>query len=226
MAMERWTEAQAQKLIDIEIVLILAAIGADILIQALASSDWIAAALIVAGFCVILGLYWHTLYLDRLFADLRSVAGHIFSHEPPAAGSAHLDVPASSVADRPIIHVSDFPLSKNFYVRALRPLGYTVTIDLPALSMASLGLGSSSDLWIKGDGPDATMRASFVAAERHMIDEFFDAALEAGGTQDSAPRTRTENGQRAYAASVLDPDGYTIEALFLPASSASSEVQL
>lgn len=224
--MKRWTEAQTQELIDLEIVLILVAIGADILIEALSSSDWVAAALIVAGFCVILGLYWHTLYLDRLFSDLRTAVGHLFHHESAGSGTAQPDFPAVAISDRPIIHVSNFLLSKNFYVQALRPLGYSVTIDLPALSMVSLGVGQASDLWIKGDGPDTKIRASFSATERHMIDDFFDAALDAGGAGDVAPRARPELGSSAYSASVLDPDGYIIEAVFAPAATPSSNVQL
>ena len=207
--MEPWTEAQTQRLLDLEVVLILVALGVDILIEALSSHDWIAAAVIVAGFCIILGLYWHTLYLDRLIADLRASVGHIF--HPLQGSNPQGDFLATQVTDRPVIHVSNFPLSKNFYAQALRPLGYTVTMDLPALSMASLGIGNSSDLWIKGDGAEQKLRASISATERRMVGDFFEAALDAGGIEAEAPGERPSRGANIYAAAVLDPDGYTIE---------------
>ena len=211
-----------QKLIDLEIVLILVALGIDILLEAVGMQDWIAAAIVIAGFCMILGLYWHTLYLDSLFADLRAGMGHVFHHQfsphQQKAPDSHpiSDLPAVQVADRPVIHVGNFLLSKNFYVQALKPLGYTVTMDLPALSMVSLGIGDSSDVWIKGDGSEAKMRVAFRASQESMVDRFFDAALDAGATEEEAPGPRKDRAPGAYAAAVLDPDSYIIEAYFEP----------
>lgn len=216
--MKHWSEERVQKLINLEIVLILIALGADILIEALNGHDWIAAAVIVAGFCMIVGLYSHTLYLDSLFAELRSHVGHVLHHSNHSSESvAHtsvVDMPAIQVPDRPIIHVSNFLLSKNFYTKALRPLGYSITLDLPGLSMASLGIGTSSDLWIKGDGVEQTIRASFSARAKHIVDDFFEIALDAGGTEAETPGPRPQYGVDYYAAAVFDPDGYTVEAVF------------
>jgi hypothetical protein len=221
------TEGQIQKIIDLEIVLILIAIGLDILIEALGGQDWIAAAVIIAGFCMILGLYWHMLHIDNLFDELHGTLHHFF-HGTTGASNSHAiplptsferndgarDVPMAAVADRPIIRVSNFLLSKNFYAQALAPLGYSLTTDFPALGMASFGIGTSSDLWIKGGGIEQKLRASFSATRKNLVDDFFDAALDAGGNAVEMPGSRPDRGAGFYAASVLDPDGYTIEAVF------------
>jgi catechol 2,3-dioxygenase-like lactoylglutathione lyase family enzyme len=110
--------------------------------------------------------------------------------------------------------VSNFLLSKNFYAHALAPLGYTITLDFPALAMASFGIGATSDLWIKGDGTVQKIRAAFSASSQSIVNDFFDAALNAGGTQAEGPGERPARGQEYYAAAVFDPDGYTIEAVF------------
>jgi len=157
------TEGQIQKIIDLEIVLILIAIGLDILIEAMGGQDWVAAAVIIAGFCMILGLYWHMLHIDKLFDELHANLHH-FLHGSTGSTTAQAiplpasferkdtarDIPMAAVADRPVIRVSNFLLSKNFYAQALAPLGYSLTTDFPALGMASFGIGTSSDLWIKG----------------------------------------------------------------------------
>lgn len=220
------TEAQMQRFLNLEGILILIAIGADILIEAFKSGDWIAAAVIIAGFCIIGGLYWHTLYLDRLFADLHDGIHRIFHGNaratatqpiiplPASSASMPHDIPLAAVADRPILHVSNFLLSRNFYAAALSPLGYGLTIEFPALSMAAFGIAGASDIWIKGDGVEQKIRAAFSATLKGMVDDFYRAALNAGGEVAETPGTRPERGAGYYAAAVLDPDGYTIEAVF------------
>lgn len=232
--MEVRTEGQIQKIIDLEIVLILIAIGLDILFEALVGRDWIAAAVIIAGFCMTLGLYWHMLHLDKLFDELHAVLHH-FVHGSTVTETSRAiplpasfeqknsarDVPMTAVADRPVIRVSNFLLSKNFYAKVLAPLGYTLTTDFPALGMASFGIGASSDLWLKGGGVEQKLRAAFSAMRKNMVDDFFDAALDAGGNEVEAPSPRPDRGPGFYAASVLDPDGYTIEAVFRDLSTRS-----
>jgi len=231
------TEGQIQKIIDLEIVLILVAVGIDILIEALGGRDWIAAAVIIAGFAMIIGLYWHMLHIDRLFGELHDTLHH-FLHGSAGSTAAHAiplpasferidtarDVPMSNVADRPVIRVSNFLLSKNFYAQALAPLGYSLTTDFPALGMASFGIGSSSDLWIKGGGVEQKLRAAFSADNEDAVDDFFDAALDAGGNAVEEPGVRPDRGSGYYAAAILDPDGYTIEAVYRDISAQSKVI--
>ena len=47
-----------------------------------------------------------------------------------------------------------------------------------------------------------------------MVDAFYHAALDAGGTGDGAPGPRPEYGAPYYGCFVRDPDGHKIEATF------------
>ncbi len=55
---------------------------------------------------------------------------------------------------------------------------------------------------------------AFNATSTQMVDAFYKAALEAGGKDNGAPGYRTQYHPGYYAAFVLDPDGYNIEAVF------------
>lgn len=57
---------------------------------------------------------------------------------------------------------------------------------------------------------------AFAAPDRARVDEFFQAALQAGGRERVAPRFWPE--YRAYCAFISDPDGNNIEAVHKEAS--------
>jgi catechol 2,3-dioxygenase-like lactoylglutathione lyase family enzyme len=52
----------------------------------------------------------------------------------------------------------------------------------------------------------------FTAPNRAAGDAFHAAALRAGGADNGAPGLRPDYGETYYAAFVIDPDGYRIEA--------------
>lgn len=54
---------------------------------------------------------------------------------------------------------------------------------------------------------------AFSAYDRLMVDAFYNAALEHGGTSDGPPGMRPEYDDHYYGAFVLDPDGNKIEAV-------------
>ena len=80
------------------------------------------------------------------------------------------------------------------------------------------GPGASSDphgdFWIFA-APPMTPRPhlAFTAASRAVVDAFHRAALDAGATDNGAPGPRPQYHAGSYAAFVLDPDGYNIEAV-------------
>ena len=229
------TRAGIQRIIDIEVILIIIGLGTDIFIQTLLAHDWVAGAIIIAGLALIGAVYWHTLHIDRLAHDIREITSHLLYPHPsepiehrsittppviplPAATSASAspsyDVPLSAVSDRPVLHVSNFLLSKNFYAQTLAILGYNLILEFPALSMASFGTGRDADLWIKGDGTKQKIRASFRANSESIVDDFFETALDMGGIEAESPSLRSEKGIGYYSAAVYDPDGSTVEAFF------------
>ena len=118
------------------------------------------------------------------------------------------------------ITVSDMEESKVFYTKALRPLGYVLCMNDPLAAGfgVRVGHGASADpggdFWIS-EGVPMTPRIHFAfnAASPAEVDAFFAAAVSAGGIENGAPGLRAHYHSNYYAAFVLDPDGYNIEAV-------------
>jgi catechol 2,3-dioxygenase-like lactoylglutathione lyase family enzyme len=117
--------------------------------------------------------------------------------------------------DHVSIGVHDIARTKRFYDAALEPLGYK------CLSQAagSLGYGQGTGVfWISAVArpvpPDdeSGLHLCFSAPTRRSVDAFHAAALAAGGRDNGAPGVRADYGANYYAAFVVDPDGYRIEA--------------
>ncbi|HUO56417.1 MAG TPA: hypothetical protein VMU27_03220 [Candidatus Paceibacterota bacterium] len=213
--MQPWGEARLQRLLTLEGILIVAGIGIDLFIQTLIVGDWLSGAVLFASFCVCCVIYWHRLHMNALFGEVRAAIKHLSLYTAPPKA----DIPLSLVTERPVIHVSNFPLSKNFYETTLGKIGYTLTAEFPALSFASFGIGHSADIWIKGDGAVQKYRVSFAATSREAVDNFYAAATDLGGKAHESSGARSLHGVDTYAAAVLDPDGYIVEAFFRDSSS-------
>ncbi|HTE38126.1 MAG TPA: VOC family protein [Reyranella sp.] len=117
--------------------------------------------------------------------------------------------------DHVSIGVADIPRSGKFYDAVLKPLGYTRLSD----GETSLGYGAKAvELWLgptkKPVQPDLESGLHFclVAPDRKSVDAFHAAALKTGGTDNGKPGVRTDYGPKYYAAFVIDPDGYRLEA--------------
>ena len=61
--------------------------------------------------------------------------------------------------------------------------------------------------------PGAGFHLAFAAPSRAAVDAFHAAALRCGGRDDGAPGLRRQYGPSYYAAFVIDPDGYRVEAV-------------
>ncbi len=114
------------------------------------------------------------------------------------------------------IGVRDIARAKRFYDAALAPLGYSCQSQ----SEGSLGYGSDASiaLWISAverpvpeDGGSG-LHVCFDAPTRKSVDKFHAAALKAGGCDNGKPGLRADYGPDYYAAFVVDPEGYRIEA--------------
>lgn len=110
------------------------------------------------------------------------------------------------------IGVRDLGKSGRFYDAALAPLGYQRLFD----SAEALGYGSG--LWVmRVERPvpaDETsgLHLCFDAASRADVDRFHAAAVKSGGRDNGKPGLRKDYGENYYAAFVIDPDGYRLEA--------------
>ncbi|MDB5501550.1 MAG: Lactoylglutathione lyase and related lyase [Tardiphaga sp.] len=115
--------------------------------------------------------------------------------------------------------VSDFERAKEFYVRALAPLDYSVVMEVteeqsgysPA---AGFGADGKPDFWIGGEGAlNKPVHIAIVAKDRSAVDAFYQAAIAAGGRDNGPPGLRAHYHPNYYGAFVLDPDGHNIEAV-------------
>lgn len=113
------------------------------------------------------------------------------------------------------IGVGDVARARRFYDAALAPLGYTCL----SASAGSLGYGRDEvALWIGAAArpveadPQSGLHFCFAAPTRKSVDAFHAAALKSGGKDNGKPGLRPDYGPDYYAAFVVDPDGYRIEA--------------
>lgn len=123
--------------------------------------------------------------------------------------------------DHMTILVSDYKRSIKFYLQALKPLGYTMTLEmddvtypeLPSAFFAGLAVDGKPDLWLRPSKVVSPTHVAFRAESRAIVDAVYKEALAAGGTSNGAPGLRPEYHANYYGAYVLDPDGYNIEAV-------------
>jgi catechol 2,3-dioxygenase-like lactoylglutathione lyase family enzyme len=117
--------------------------------------------------------------------------------------------------DHVSIGVRDIARTKLFYDAILKPLGGKCLSHDPT----SLGYGRDGVvLWISRTespvpaDPASGLHFCFSAPTRKSVDAFHAAALAAEGTDNGKPGLRQDYGPNYYAAYVIDPDGYRLEA--------------
>lgn len=117
--------------------------------------------------------------------------------------------------DHVSLGVRDIARAGRFYDAALAPLGMTRKYD----SEGSLGYGRDAiGLWIGAAerpvpaDPQSGLHFCFAAPTRASVDAFHAAALKSGGSDNGKPGLRKDYGDSYYAAFVIDPDGYRLEA--------------
>jgi catechol 2,3-dioxygenase-like lactoylglutathione lyase family enzyme len=113
------------------------------------------------------------------------------------------------------VGVRDLALAGKFYDAALAPLGYIRLCD----SADALGYGTHSPtLWVMkvehlvpADAASG-LHICFDAPNRARVDQFHAAAVKVGGKDNGKPGLRKDYGDSYYAAFVVDPNGYRLEA--------------
>ncbi len=115
--------------------------------------------------------------------------------------------------DHVTIGVSNIDQSKEFYDRALGPLGITRLYE-EGEGFAGYGIGRKAFFWIGWrDTPQTGAHIAFTAQDRAVVDRFHREAIAAGGRDNGKPGIRPNYHPNYYGAFVLDPDGHNIEAV-------------
>jgi catechol 2,3-dioxygenase-like lactoylglutathione lyase family enzyme len=114
--------------------------------------------------------------------------------------------------------VSNLEKSAAFYDAALVPLGYRRVCETK--SFIGYGIEDGKDKFAiaaKGTAvstPSSGFHLAFSASSTKAVDAFYSAAMEFGARDNGTPGLRPQYGPNYYAAFVIDPDGYRIEAVF------------
>jgi catechol 2,3-dioxygenase-like lactoylglutathione lyase family enzyme len=124
--------------------------------------------------------------------------------------------------DHVCISVTALSRSIAFYERALKPLGILHAVDYDGKDgpeghpdLKGFGKDRRVFFWLRqGDADARAAHVGFVATSEAEVDAFYAAAMAAGATDNGKPGARLHYDPRYYAANVLDPDGYSLEAVY------------
>jgi catechol 2,3-dioxygenase-like lactoylglutathione lyase family enzyme len=112
------------------------------------------------------------------------------------------------------IQCADVSASASFYDAVLAPLGASRLMDFGVA--IGYGVPPHPDFWIGTFDSGEGFREShiaFIAADRGVVRQFFDAAVAAGAEVLHEPRLWPEYHPDYYGAFVRDPDGNNVEAV-------------
>ncbi|GAP35006.1 VOC family protein [Piscinibacter sakaiensis] len=114
--------------------------------------------------------------------------------------------------DHVVLSVSDLAAARDFFLRALEPLGVALVADGPQ-GVELCRLDSVSSLCLRRDATPTTppLHLAFTAQTRAQVQAFHRLALAAGGRDHGAPGLRPVYGPTYYAAFVIGPDGHNVE---------------
>jgi catechol 2,3-dioxygenase-like lactoylglutathione lyase family enzyme len=124
--------------------------------------------------------------------------------------------------DHVFLTVSDVGRSISFYEAALAPLGIVHAVDYDGKDgpeghpdLKGFGRDGRVFFWLRQGRTDGSAaHIGFVARSEAEVDAFHAAAMAAGATDNGTPSARLYYDPRYYAANVLDPDGYSLEAVY------------
>ncbi|KAK4118506.1 Glyoxalase/Bleomycin resistance protein/Dihydroxybiphenyl dioxygenase [Parathielavia appendiculata] len=139
-------------------------------------------------------------------------------------------LPKSMSHHNPLGHISigvrNYDIAKVFYTAVLAPLGlhlvYDSEVSTPGTKkIRTLGYGPNAkhelvNIFEFGDDaspPGPGFHLAFDAPSRDAVVEFHAQAMAAGGTDNGLPGVRKHYGANYFAAFVVDPDGWRLEAV-------------
>jgi catechol 2,3-dioxygenase-like lactoylglutathione lyase family enzyme len=108
------------------------------------------------------------------------------------------------------IATKEFGQSKTFYKAVCAAMGLPLIAEND--DSARFGLDGRTMFYIHtGETSSGPLHVAFEVGSREMVDEFYTAALNAGGKDNGKPGIRENYSPTYYAAFVLDPEGNNIE---------------
>ena len=119
--------------------------------------------------------------------------------------------------DHVTISVSDLAKSKVFYEKILTPFLYQIVFGEESRFWAfDIGNGALFEIaQYKADNKITSCHVAFRAKNREQVQQFYKAAIAAGGTCNGEPDLRPLYTATYYAAFILDPDGHSCDRAFI-----------
>ena len=108
--------------------------------------------------------------------------------------------------------VTNLNESKAFFLKALQPLGVAVVME----GSYGVGMGPPGKpmLWLsESKEQPSPLHLAFTASSRAQVDQFYRAAIAAGGKDNGPPGLRPHYHPNYYGAFVIGPDGHNVEAV-------------
>ena len=124
--------------------------------------------------------------------------------------------------DHIFLTVADLERSIAFYEKTLAPLGIEHAIDYDGKDgpeghpdLKGFGRDNRVFFWLRKGSPEPqAVHVGFVARSETEVHAFYRTAIAAGASDNGEPGARLHYDPRYYAANVLDPDGYSLEAVY------------
>lgn len=112
--------------------------------------------------------------------------------------------------DHVTIPVSELETSQRWYAQALQPLGMTLLDS--STDYAKFGVGRMPYLSLRRSATrPAPVHLAFRADSRDQVEQFYTAAVDAGGRDNGPPGLRPHYHPNYFGAFALDPDGHNVE---------------
>jgi catechol 2,3-dioxygenase-like lactoylglutathione lyase family enzyme len=116
------------------------------------------------------------------------------------------------------IGVTDIKRSAAFYDAAFAPMGFVrIWSDADAVGYGPAGDTLEPFMIVEKQGagpPGKGFHLAFNAPSHAAVDGFYAGAMANGGTDNGAPGLRPQYAPTYYAAFVIDPDGWRLEAVY------------
>ncbi len=135
--------------------------------------------------------------------------GFLLDPDGNSIEAVHFEGSVTGGVDHLWIRVADVEASRRFYETIAPHARIGLGTDTAERAGFNGERGSFSVL--SGDHLTENLHMAFPASENQAVDDFHQAALEAGYPDDGRPGERPEYHAGYYAAFVLDPDGNSVE---------------
>jgi catechol 2,3-dioxygenase-like lactoylglutathione lyase family enzyme len=136
--------------------------------------------------------------------------GFLLDPDGNSAEAVHFEGSLTGGVDHLWIRVANVEASKRFYETIAPHARIGVSTDTPERA-AFIGDVPGSFSVVAGDHPTESLHMAFPASKNQTVDDFHQAAIEAGYRDNGPPGERPIYHRGYYSAYVLDPDGNNIE---------------